>query len=180
MKVNNHDDIESDEVLQELQELWDEKCRRIDKLLTDHPEWQPKRLNLNQSGISRYRRIAEYCVLLVANVIVGLFATRLLLPDTYYLFRVVGYLILFANAMMSMRCIVALFSSLFLNPWRMVSIRAARSCCAHQFALLTTVAMVVLIGLSQFPEGDKYAMKGIKNYDRLVAITIVEETLVKI
>lgn len=180
MGKNNNDDIESDEFFQELQKLWDEESQRIDKLLADHPEGLPKRLDLSQSQTRRHSLIVEYCVLTVANIFAALCAIRVLLPDAYFLFRAVGYVILFANAMMSLHCIVALFSSLLPNPGRIGIVRASRSYYSLHIAVLTAVAIVVLVGVSQASEGKEYAMTRLGHVERAAAKKIVDETLLSI
>lgn len=180
MKKGKNDDIESDEVFQELQKLWDEESRRIEKLLADHPEGRPKRLDLSQAHTRRHSLIAEYCVLVLANVIVALFAVRLLSPGTYFLFRAVGYAILSAAAMMSLHCIVALITSLLPNPGSVGVVRASRSYYSRHFVALTAVAVAVLVVVWRAPEGDGYAMTRLDHVERAMAKVIVDETLARI
>lgn len=173
-------DIESDDILEELQELWNKHSRHIDMLLAEHPEWQPRKLNPSQSGTRRHQLIAEYCVLLFANIAIGLCATGLILTETYYLFRTVGCIILFFCFLMAIHSSITLFSDLLPNPSRVGTARVSRHHDAKQVTALTAVAIVLLVGVAQAPEYDGLAMTKINRIERADVVTNVFETMAKI
>lgn len=117
------DAFEEDDLFSELQSLWDEQSRRVEKLLAEHPASQPRALNFRRYKPWRRRVMAECLALAVLNVAAGLYTLASFLPDPYILIRVTGYVLASTNALMVFHSLYILLSFLRHHPARVATSR---------------------------------------------------------
>lgn len=120
------DAFEEDYLFSELQSLWDEQSRRVEKVLAEHPASQPRALNFRRYKPWRRRVMAECLVLAVLNIAVGLYTLASFLPDPYILIRVTGYVLASTNALMAFHSLYILLSFLRHHPARVATSRMSR------------------------------------------------------
>lgn len=120
------DAFEEDELFSELQSLWDEQSRRVEKVLAEHPASQPRALNFRRYKPWRRRVMAECLALAVLNVAAGLYTLASFLPDPYILIRVTGYVLASTNALMVFHSLYILLSFLRHHPARVATSRMSR------------------------------------------------------
>ena len=120
------DAFEEDDLFSELQSLWDEQSRRVEKVLAEHPASQPRALNFRRYKPWRRRVMAECLVLAVLNVAAGLYTLASFLPDPYILIRVTGYVLASTNALMVFHSLYILLSFLCHHPVRVATSRMSR------------------------------------------------------
>lgn len=120
------DAFEEDDLFSELQSLWDEQSRRVEKVLAEHPASQPRALNFRRYKPWRRRVMAECLALAVLNVAAGLYTLVSFLPDPYILIRVTGYVLASTNALMVFHSLYILLSFLRHHPARVATSRMSR------------------------------------------------------
>ena len=120
------DAFEEDGLFSELQSLWDEQSRRVEKVLAEHPASQPRALNFRRYKPWRRRVMAECLALAVLNVAAGLYTLASFLPDPYILIRVTGYVLASTNALMVFHSLYILLSFLRHHPARVATSRMSR------------------------------------------------------
>lgn len=120
------DAFEEDDLFSELQSLWDEQSRRVEKVLAEHPASQPLALNFRRYKPWRRRVMAECLALAVLNVAAGLYTLASFLPDPYILIRVTGYVLASTNALMVFHSLYILLSFLRHHPARVATSRMSR------------------------------------------------------
>lgn len=120
------DAFEEDDLFSELQSLWDEQSRRVEKVLAEHPASQPRALNFRRYKPWRRRVMAECLALAVLNVAAGLYTLVSFHPDPYILIRVTGYVLASTNALMVFHSLYILLSFLRHHPARVATSRMSR------------------------------------------------------
>ena len=113
----------------DLQTLWDEQSSRFDHILAAHPKARPVRLNLRYSRPWRRRIMAEYLMLIILNVAVGVHTIISLIPDTYYLIRITGYVLTSTNAFLTARSLYVICAILLHHPARVSVARMSHFIC---------------------------------------------------
>lgn len=120
------DAFEEDDLFSELQSLWDEQSRRVEKVLAEHPASQPRALSFRRYKPWRRRVMAECLALALLNVAAGLYTLASFLPDPYILIRVTGYVLASTNALMVFHSLYILLSFLRHHPARVATSRMSR------------------------------------------------------
>lgn len=120
------DAFEEDDLFSELQSLWDEQSRRVEKVLAEHPASQPRALNFRRYKPRRRRVMAECLALALLNIAAGLYTLASFLPDPYILIRVTGYVLASTNALMAFHSLYILFSFHRHHPARVATSRMSR------------------------------------------------------
>ena len=120
------DAFEEEDIFSELESLWDEQSRRVEKLLAEHPASQPRDLNFRRYKPWRRRIMAECLVLAILNIAVGLYTLSSFLPDPYILIRVTGYVLASTNALMAFHSLYIFLSLRRHHPARVATSRMSR------------------------------------------------------
>ncbi len=120
------DAFEEEDIFSELESLWDEQSRRVEKLLAEHPASQPRDLNFRRYKPWRRRIMAECLVLAILNIAVGLYTLSSFLPDPYILIRVTGYVLASTNALMAFHSLYICLSLRRHHPARVATSRMSR------------------------------------------------------
>lgn len=120
------DAFEEDDLFSDLQSLWDEQSRRVEKVLAEHPASQPHTLNFRRYKPWRRRVMAECLALAILNIAAGLYTLASFLPDPYILIRVTGYVLASTNALMAFHSLYILFSFHRHHPARVATSRMSR------------------------------------------------------
>lgn len=120
------DAFEEDDLFSDLQSLWDEQSRRVEKVLAEHPASQPRALNFRRYKPWRRRVMAECLALALLNIAAGLYTLASFLPDPYILIRVTGYVLASTNALMVFHSLYILLSFRRHHPARVATSRMSR------------------------------------------------------
>lgn len=119
-------EAQQEDILADLQTLWDEQTRRIDHLLAAHPEARPVRLNLRHCRPWRRRVMTEYLILAILNVAAGIYTLFALLPDPYILIRITGIVLASTNAILALHSLYFYFVIRRHHPARVSVARMSR------------------------------------------------------
>lgn len=119
-------EAQQEDILADLQTLWDEQTRRIDHLLAAHPEARPVRLNLRYCRPWRRRVMTEYLILAIFNVAAGIYTLFALLPDPYILIRITGIVLTSTNAFLAVYSLYFFFVFRRHHPARVSVARMSR------------------------------------------------------
>lgn len=118
--------IESaDELMEELQTIWDMQSARVEELVS-RPEAQPRRLNLRHSVSWRRRTMAEYLALAVASLAVGVCSAVVLVGHSDLLVRIAGCGLVAAAAFIVVQCVNRFLTFRIYNPARVGIMRMSR------------------------------------------------------
>lgn len=117
---------QEEDVFSDLQSLWDEQSRRVEKVLAEHPALQPRALNFRRYKPWRRRVMAECLALAGLNIAAGLYTLASFLPDPYIFIRVTGYVLASTNALMAFHSLYILLSFLRHHPARVATSRMSR------------------------------------------------------
>ena len=117
---------QQEDILANLQSLWDEQTRRIDHLLATHPEARPVRLNIRHRRLWRRRIMTEYLILVILNVAAGTYTIFALLPDPYILIRITGIVLASTNAFLALHSLYFYFVIRRHHPARVSVARMSR------------------------------------------------------
>lgn len=160
----------------DLQPLFDEQSRRLEAFLSSLPPLTLASLDTHTSQ-QRYR--AAYRLLALLNIAVGAYALLTLLPAPYILVRVVGLLLVAANAVVTLHSLLALHREKTLTHTRRIT--AAPSLTAlRQAATISATAMVVLICVSCLYVGDGQAMSQHLRADRAATILTIDKSIAQL
>lgn len=188
---------EADDVLAELQELWDRQESRVAELAA-RAEAQPLRLNLAGGGHShnpvaavrnfvctatrRRCGMAEYLVLLAVNLCMGAAVLLSFLPVPDATLRLAGFVFLAVNGLMALHCLTAIVA---LRPGRGSLRRHSHAAMAagaalRHVAVVSAAVVVVSVAVSCTPTGDGYAMTGFDGAARAATVDGVTNVIRKI
>ena len=120
------DTFEEDDIFSDLQSLWDEQSRRVEKVLAEYTASQPRALNFRRYKPWRRRVMAECLALAILNIAAGLYTLASFLPDPYILIRVTGYVLASTNTLMAFHSLYILFSFHRHHPARVATSRMSR------------------------------------------------------
>lgn len=117
---------QQEDIFSELQSLWDEQSRRVEKVLAEHPASQPRALNFRRYKPWRRRVMTEYLILIILNVAAGIYTLFALLPDPYILIRITGIVLASTNAFLALHSLYFYFVIRRHHPARVSVARMSR------------------------------------------------------
>lgn len=117
---------QQEDIFSELQSLWDEQSRRVEKVLAEHPASQPRALNFRRYKPWRRRVMTEYIILIILNVAAGIYTLFALLPDPYILIRITGIVLASTNAFLALHSLYFYFVIRRHHPARVSVARMSR------------------------------------------------------
>jgi hypothetical protein len=177
--MNNKNNNDPDAIMEELQTLWDRQSQRVDNILTESSQRQPKRLNIRYSVTRRHKQIVQYITIIIINAVSSIAAYIMLTSDSYFLYQFWGYILSTFFMIMTIQAVYTLVSILRNHPALTVTSHTPHFHNPNQVVTVTSVAFVVLIGLLNAPKGDELAMTKVGHADRYDVIVNIDKMIVK-
>ena len=162
----------------ELQTLWDEQGRSIDRLLAGHPEARPRGLNPRHYLARRRRLMAEHLALAILNLAACAYSLAALLPSPLARIRVAALVLAAATALIALGSLRQLAS-------RLASLVPPLPPLALQFtprhiSALSAAAVAAVVLVSCSPVGDGHAMSLASRADRAAVVANIDQMLLQL
>lgn len=199
-------DFDMDATFCELQALWDEQCRNIDRHLSQHDRTLPSRHTPRQRWSYRRVLISEYLALAILHIATALYALVVFVSDGYPLYLITGLAVTSISACVAGYSLWTMFALCRHKPDR-VSVaemsdfigrmrlrpfhtpsripespkpRLDLPTTIRRPLMAASVAAVLIIVVTVAPVGDSYTMSVSRHSSRVEAIDNVNQILHRI
>lgn len=121
----DHPSFEDEEILLELQSIWDDQIQPLEKLV-ERPEAQPQSLDFSHCRTWRRHLMAEYAVLAIINILMAMLILFAFVLGNFVFVRIAGYVLGCTNVLMASLCIFLFLYARWCHPARVGTFAMSR------------------------------------------------------